>query len=844
MTPTAPREPSVADPFDTAGLRAGVLAAWRDSPTRLREDLATERDLVDVGYRERVVVELLQNAADAARTAGVPGRVAVWADGDGVHIANTGAALTLQGVHSLAAQRVSAKESRDSVGRFGVGFRAVLTVASEIEFRSAGGGVAFSAARSAELAGGEAPVLRLPFQVATPPADGFDSEIVLADAAAGLVRRFAEEAEDTLIDLPALESVVVDGAAYRRPALVEGAGPHARWIRGADAAVLHAPTRTDEPLTLPVRVVTDLPVTADRRRLHPDADIAMAARGYADFVAAQPDPLAMLPPRRPPAGPVDAALREAIEGDLRSGTWLPGSRRPDRSVLVPGVTQELYELLEDSLPLLPPDLSRPSDVPVLQALGVAVLGAADIADAVPRDRDPAWYGRLYDALDGAGMDAGELGALPVPLADGRVVTGARGALSITDLPDGAPGPSWARVVHFGARHPLLERAGARTATVVDLLSDPALERELDEIDYDTDDPDSALGLTESVLALVGDRLLDLPAGLGALAVPAGGELVPADEALLPDAPLRAALTDDHPYAAVDPEWAACHSVEALRSIGVGWTFGVLREDFPTGPDDGLPDADEWWHTLMQEPERLVAVRDLDLVDHWEPALALIAELPGVLDDPAGYTAWWLRRHTELGGLRPPDDERFAGLLDPCRHPDAARLQNALFTGVVDDGSAQLLLDALSDPGRSPSPGEVVAAYRELAGWSVDVPARLRTVRGDLAEDPVVLDAPQWRFVLDDFVFGGLAAATDLAETLGLDCASEAVGAEVVSTGTRVRAAADPGVTVAAALGALPAASEAVLHERLEVDAGDGPIAVPWWVDTDGALHVSGRDRAV
>ncbi|WP_425584411.1 sacsin N-terminal ATP-binding-like domain-containing protein, partial [Tsukamurella soli] len=285
------------DPFDTAALRAATEAAWRDSPTRLAEDLAVEQDLVTVGYRGRVVVELLQNAADAAAAAGEPGHVAVWHDAAGVHVANTGRPLDRAGVHALSALRVSPKTAgAGQIGRFGVGFAAVLDAATEIEFRSARGGVAFSGARSAEAADGPAPVLRLPYPENATPAAGFASEIVLRDAPVELAEEFAREAADVLLDLPALATVTVDGTEYSRPNLPEGAGPYARWILGADAAFLHSPTRTDEPLTLPVRVVADLPTTADRRRLHPDADVAQAALGYADFVAAQPEPLGLLPP--------------------------------------------------------------------------------------------------------------------------------------------------------------------------------------------------------------------------------------------------------------------------------------------------------------------------------------------------------------------------------------------------------------------------------------------------------------------------------------------------------------------------------------------------------------------
>src|SRR4051794_29276829 len=64
-----------ADPFGTARLRRGVLDAWGAGPARFREDANAEEDLVLGGYRDRLVVELAQNAADAAARAGVPGRL-------------------------------------------------------------------------------------------------------------------------------------------------------------------------------------------------------------------------------------------------------------------------------------------------------------------------------------------------------------------------------------------------------------------------------------------------------------------------------------------------------------------------------------------------------------------------------------------------------------------------------------------------------------------------------------------------------------------------------------------------------------------------------------------------
>ncbi|MFL6179737.1 MAG: sacsin N-terminal ATP-binding-like domain-containing protein, partial [Actinomycetes bacterium] len=163
-----------ADPFDTAGLRAAVLDAWRASPTRYREDANVEEDYALGAYRDRLFIELAQNAADAARSAGVPGRMLVKVADDGLIVANTGAALDAAGVQSMAAMRASAKSGDGAVGRFGVGFAAVLAVTDAPAIASRDGGLRFSRNDSADLMRADPslvellndrrpPLLRLPF---------------------------------------------------------------------------------------------------------------------------------------------------------------------------------------------------------------------------------------------------------------------------------------------------------------------------------------------------------------------------------------------------------------------------------------------------------------------------------------------------------------------------------------------------------------------------------------------------------------------------------------------------------------------------------------------------------
>ncbi|MCS0600411.1 molecular chaperone Hsp90 [Streptomyces sp. LP11] len=231
-----------ADPFGTARLRRGVLDAWATSPARFREDANAEEDLVLGGYRDRLVVELAQNAADAAARAHVPGRLRLTLR-DGVLVAaNTGAPLDATGVESLSTLRASAKRDAESthgaVGRFGVGFAAVLAVTDTPALVGRHGGVRWSLSEARELAAetarhspglgdevrrreGHVPLLRLPFAAEGTAPEPYDTAVILPlrDAAAvDLTERLLDAVDDALLlALPGLEEVVVDveGAAVR-----------------------------------------------------------------------------------------------------------------------------------------------------------------------------------------------------------------------------------------------------------------------------------------------------------------------------------------------------------------------------------------------------------------------------------------------------------------------------------------------------------------------------------------------------------------------------------------------------------------------------------------------------
>ncbi|WP_281919491.1 sacsin N-terminal ATP-binding-like domain-containing protein [Nocardia sputorum] len=1029
-----------ADPFGTSALRAAVLAAWRDSPTRLREDAATENDLVRAGYRDRLLTELAQNAADAARKAGVAGAVVVRLDGRDLYIGNTGAPLDVSGVHALTALRASGKSAGEIVGRFGVGFTAVLAVSEDIEVRSVSGSLRFSRAETREAlrrngiripegAAGEfvPPALRLAWPTEARPPDGLDTEVVLrlrADVDAGaLLAAMRAEAVDLLLELPALHRIRIgadelvssaeDMGGGMHEVYVDGPGdvqrtwwqyrtPRARWLlpvrdgRPVAAApdVLRAPTRSDEELSLPALLVADIPMQPDRRRLLPGARLAELADGYAEFARALPprDRLVLVPAPGFARSEADGLLREALLRELRTHPWLPVTathRRTDREgsydtsplavdlepftaayaesasladheprqrdaeaaahtgppdepvvepadasggraraaiqasdgssagfgaepgdirtaepidassgisapaepgasgipeppstpapprpqdVAVPtrayvfaGLTSELADLLDEVVgPLVIPDLSGRPHTEAMAVLDVHRLGLARLAElSGGLDRPPSWWRSFYAALEpfaGDPLAAEELGALAVPLADGRLVTGPRTVVLDDQLEVAIP-VHWARLAHPEAAHPLLARLGARSATAEDLLIDPGLRADLED---HPDDPDTADAVLR--LAAHADREA-LPPWLSSLELPdVEGDLRPADELLLPGAPLRELLVPDAPFGTADPELVDRYGADALRAVGVGWDFSVVVEADPTGPDHDLDDEEHWWSTLADDPPELVAVRDLDLIDDaaWPEALRQLAATPRtrrLLADADGYTAWWLRRYaridsTPLGLFRHPADVEFDGLLPAFAvagvDPDACRAVLADPETITEELAAALL-EALGDSSRTPSAEVVSRTHARLAAAvaadrldlaDLRPPDRVRALSGVVADpaDVFVLDRPWFGLVVpaDRLVVGDTETASALAALLDLPLASEAVTAEVIDTGRRTTWPAEPLGVVLRQLFALTAqAGELVVHHDLTVrlsGAIEATVAVPWW-QTDSAVHV-------
>jgi hypothetical protein len=922
------------DPFATAALRELVLDAWTASPARFREDANAEEDYALGGYRDRVVVELAQNAADAAARAGGPGRLRLALRDATLVASNTGAPLDAAGVAALSTLRASSKRDTargdagtgadadartGTVGRFGVGFAAVVAVSDSPSIHSATGSVGWSRGRTGllvagvpalvdelEARGGHVPVLRLPFgdfggqdRAVGRPEAGFTTSVELPlrdQAAVGLVARLlAETGPALLLALPALAEIeietggvtrvltaasdgdlvtitdggVVSGGAVTRwrvaadggvldPELLadrpaEERGRTAwsvRWAVPVDAdggpialpadgasAVAHAPTPTDEPLGLPALLLASFPLSPDRRHVAPgpltDFLLERAADGYAGMLPGLPagPGLLDLVPGPVGRGELDARLARAIASRLPDVAFLPAVGavvrvdgvdadapriRPRDAVLLAGGTAALPEWLA---PVLAGLISGPARHPAFAVLGVRRLPLAEVADLLAAlDREPAWWRGLYAALaDAPAEELAELGALPVPLADGRTVRGPRGLLlpgGGLDHPDRLA-VLGLRVVAPEAAHPLLVRLGAFEATPRTVLEDAATRAAVAasydaavEAGYDDDQPER---VADAVLGLV--AALDAEPGeypyLADLALPADdGDWYPASELLLPGSPLADVIAADAPFGTIDQAAVDRYGVRALEAAGVLSSFGlVTAEDVEldqSGVDLDLDGADDWAadsadfvgdQDLPPVALELTAVRDLDLVDpgRWPQALELLARPPlrsALVDrtrvrlfdgrhvDVPSYTAWWLRRNLVIGGHRPGDllapdgDPLLAGLYDPIgtagfdfHDPAIARalgVRTSLADLLAEPGGPDELLARLADQARTVSRPQLRALWAALATAegldrdSVTPPDMVRAVRGN----HVVLAESRDALVLD---------APDLWPLLADDC---------------------------------------------------------------------------
>ncbi|MFE0653458.1 sacsin N-terminal ATP-binding-like domain-containing protein [Streptomyces sp. NPDC059534] len=421
------------DPFGTARLRRGVLDAWGASPARFREDANAEEDLALGGYRDRLVVELAQNAADAAHRAGVTGRLRLTlhpADHEGPAVlaaANTGAPLDAAGAESLSTLRASAKreQGQGAVGRFGVGFAAVLAVSDEPAVLGRHGGVRWSLAEARELAAeaarhspglgdelrrrdGHVPLLRLPLPAEGTAPDGYDTVVVLPlrdTAARDLAERLLTSVDDALLlTLPGLAEIVVEtaeGVRTLRRSEDDGyvrvddtaTGTH-RWRTVSHGGPIDPELLKDRPVEERLRphwtVTWAVPVDAEGAPRHPRTTPVVHAPTPTD------EPLG-IPALLIASLPLDTARRHPAPGPLTD-------------FLVQRAADAYAELLADwqpvttaTLDLVPGPLGKgPLDGALREAILDRLPRVAFLAPAAPSEELPALRPIEAEVAEGAG----------------------------------------------------------------------------------------------------------------------------------------------------------------------------------------------------------------------------------------------------------------------------------------------------------------------------------------------------------------------------------------------------------------------------------------------------------
>ncbi|MEV0384400.1 hypothetical protein [Nonomuraea sp. NPDC050643] len=972
----------MSDTYGTDRMRAAVLSAWTASPARFREDANAEEDFALGGYRDRLIVELAQNAADAALRAGVPGVLRLTLRGDVLTAANTGAPLDATGVESLSTLRASGKrDEAGAAGRFGVGFAAVVSVCDAPSIGSRGAGavrwsrtetaalVAEIPALAGELAdrSGHVPLLRLPFD--EPPLidvpEGFDTLVRLPlrdQACVEAVRRMLGETSPALlIGLPALEVIEIDldgeirnvgadgwhvvsesgeftpeevGRLFADRPTEERARPFwsLRWavpvtgtgepgpLPAAVPPVVHAPTPSVEPIDLPALLIASFPMATDRRHVAKgpltDFLVERAADAYVRLLRELPrtSRLLDLVPSLMGKGELDARVRRAVLERLPATPLLPALSAPAPTVQSPSFadakvyepdaewrvehpapesegdgwvvagreaavvasgSSELLAAVADFVPgLLPAGWNARH--PAMVALGVRRVELADIVDLLSGEaaeaREPSWWRSLYQVLPAD--DPESLGALPVPLTDGRVVRGPRGTLILTD--GGADldlTPLGLRIVHPEAAHPALLRLGAAEATPRTILDDPLTKAAVSE-SLDNPDPEP---VARAVLSLVQTSGL-VPGEAPWLAELAlrgtDGELYAAGDLMLAGGALAGLLEPDTHLGVAAAELEETYGARVLAAAGVLDGFAVVNEaDVLLDPDDCDHDLDgeaDWLdHVLDLLPEldvpplvpEFVAVRDLELVADWPAALALLTTPPlraalhplrveGV--EVPSYTAWWLANHPVLSGSKPLElrlpgaDPLLQGLYaDAPTGLDEAALsmlgvRTTLTELLTSHGGPEELLDLLADDSIEVDRAQLRALWIALAAVDpsrVAPPSRVRAVlEGAIvvapADDAVVVEAPDLLQLVAGrpLVLASYDLAEALSELLDLPLAGELTSGEVTSEGAVREVPAE----VRSLLPTAPATY--VEHEKLLVDGVECA-----WRYFEGAVHCTGVD---
>ena len=419
--------------------------------------------------------------------------------------------------------------------------------------------------------------------------------------------------------------------------------------------MVHAPTPTDEPLSLPALLLASFPLSPDRRHVAPgpltDFLVERAADAYAGLLPLLPAGPACSTwcPGRSASGELDARLGRAIVARLPDVPFLPavtpreagtrdstaGYAVPDADQGSPGEQQHapagdgphprrgcgrgtrccsaaaapgLAELLA---PVLPHLVDGPPRHPAWAVLGVRRMPLAELADLLAAlGREPAWWRGLYAALAGRPSPGRRNGPSSARCRfrwrTGGWCAGRAGCCcpapgSSTPASSPCSGCGWS---HPEAAHPLLARLGAVEATPRGALEDPATRAAV-ATSYDraveavlrrrrsrSGSPTRCSAWSRAVGAEPGDY-----PWLADLALPGDdGDWYPAGELLLPGSPLAEIVAGDAPFGTIGTglrHGTARHPGGGRRAVHLRAAEGGGRELDESAADLDLDGADDW-----------------------------------------------------------------------------------------------------------------------------------------------------------------------------------------------------------------------------------------------------------
>lgn len=168
-----------------------TIESYRIHPNLMSEHANHEESIRTGGYAHRTLLELVQNAADALSGAGDPvgegaGRVEIVLDpnNETLYCANAGRPFSANGVTAITMAHLSGKRG-DEIGRFGLGFKSVLSVTDAPQVLSRSISFEFNSAEARdEMSKVGVGVRRFPVLRAATPLDAldeFDRDPILAD---------------------------------------------------------------------------------------------------------------------------------------------------------------------------------------------------------------------------------------------------------------------------------------------------------------------------------------------------------------------------------------------------------------------------------------------------------------------------------------------------------------------------------------------------------------------------------------------------------------------------------------------------------------------------------------